>query len=68
MRAEQTLGMYSFENFVFHILHQRYEGLLGGSAVAINYSQSSKVYDRHSHKMVPYWYSKPIIPCNNLPC
>jgi DNA polymerase zeta len=25
MRAEQTLGMYSFENFVFHILHQRYE-------------------------------------------
>ena len=26
MRAEQTLGMYSFENFVFHILHQRYEG------------------------------------------
>ena len=26
MRAEQTLGMYSFENFAFHILHQRYEG------------------------------------------
>jgi len=39
MRAEQTLGMYSFENFVFHILHQRYEGPLGNIAVTMNYSR-----------------------------
>jgi len=45
MRAEQTLGMYSFENFVFHILHQRYEGPPKSTAVPMSCSQSPEVYD-----------------------
>lgn len=68
MRAEQTLGMYSFENFVFHILHQRYESLFGSTTVIINCTQGSKVYDWHPHKMVPYRYSKPVVPRSDLPC
>lgn len=67
MRAEQTLGMYSFENFAFHILHQRYEGSLKGITVNMNYYQSSKVYDWHPHEMVSCWYSKPVISRIDLP-
>lgn len=67
MRAEQTLGMYSFENFAFHILHQRYEGFLKGTTVTMNYSQGSKVYDWHPHKMVSYRYSKPVVSRIDLP-
>ena len=67
MRAEQTLGMYSFENFAFHILHQRYEPPLNGTTVTMNYFQGPKVYDWHPHEMVSYWYSKPIVSRIDLP-
>lgn len=67
MRAEQTLGMYSFENFAFHILHQRYEGSLKCTTVTMNYSQSSKVYDWYPHKMVSYRDSKPVVSRIDLP-
>jgi DNA polymerase zeta len=67
MRAEQALGMYSFENFVFHILHQRYEGSHGSTTATINCPQSSKVHDPHINEMVPYRYSKSVSPRTDLP-